>query len=290
MQTTIKVFLSLAFTGSLMACMPNGFLASPAKSGSASPSTADIAPTTQSNDRPTETGAGVPGYLVNCMDINATGELVQVGCSVATTDGARVKATADSWTRYDIKPAPGSNPSIVVTKLVAAGEEPWDVIFTFTGAASAELRAAAQSSTYSYTVTNEKGETIKVETLPPAQAPKPATTQNALTCTEGVLMDGVCIMTVSMSCTDYCAQSQMTVHPWVVDRFGTGASEGRQACGDLYDKFPDRSAFSIGLTPIVTGRGYGCYRTARGQPFFDSSPTDPSNAPFFGNTRICACQ
>jgi hypothetical protein len=289
MRTIKTIILSLGVVGGLAACMPTGFLVSKPTASTAQQSVA-IEPKTQSNDRPTETGAGVPGYLVNCSDINAAGELVQVGCSVASSDGKRVPTTADSWTRYEVKLSPNANPSIQVSKSMAESGQPWDVIFAFTGAPLVELRTAAQSSTYTYSEADEKGETVTAETPPPV-APKPAPTPNQ-TCTDGVLLEGICMVTVSASCTDYCGQSQMKVHPWVVDRFGAGAAGNRQACIDLYEKFPDRNpiAMGFGVNDVVTFRGLGCHRSATGRTFFDSATTDPGNAPFFGYTRICACQ
>lgn len=288
---TIKTFIfGLGVAGSLLACMPNGFLASKPTTSTAQQSVA-IEAKTQSNDRPTETGAGVPGYLVNCSDINTAGELVQVGCSVASQDGKRVQTTDDSWTRYEVKLSPNANPNIRVARSMAAAGEPWDVIFAFTGAPLVELRSAAQSSTYTYSEADEKGATVTAETPPPVTPkPAPAPTPNQ-TCTDGVLVEGICMLTVSSSCTDYCSQSQLKVHPWVVERFGAGTAGNRQACADLYAKFPDRTPIpSIGITDVMTFRGLGCHRSANGQIFFDSATTDPSNAPFFGYTRICACQ
>jgi hypothetical protein len=97
---------------------------------------------------------------------------------------------------------------------------------------------------------------------------------------------------LSSSCTDYCAQAQLKVHPWVVNRYGTGGTDNRQACEQLYARFPDRSPFpmSFGVVDVITGRGLGCHRGASGQTFFDSSATDPARSPFFGYSRICACQ
>jgi hypothetical protein len=288
MRTIQSFILALGLTGSLVACMPTGFLAS---KNTNSQSTATDDPKTQSNDRPTETGAGVPGYLVNCSDINAAGELVQVGCSVTTLDGTRVKATAETWTRYEMKLSPNANPGIVVSRLMAGSDDPWDVIFNFTGAPLNELRAAAQASTYSYSYPNEKGETVIAESPPPpVVATKPAATQTQ-NC-DGVVVEGVCMVSVFRSCTDYCTESQMKVHPWVVERFGAGIEGNRQACADLYEKFPDRIPLPInsGVTDIVTGRGFGCHRSATGRTFFDTSTTDPSSSPYFGYSRICACQ
>ncbi len=286
---TIKTFiLGFGVVSSLLACMPSGFLASKPRAATAQQSVA-IDPKTQSNDRPTETGAGVPGYLVNCSDINAAGELVQVGCSVASLDGKRVQTTEDSWTRYEVKLSSNTNPAIRVAKSMAAAGEPWDVIFAFSGAPVAELRLAALSSTYTYSGADEKGDAVTVETPPPV-TPKTATTSNQ-NCTDGVLVEGICMVTVASSCTDYCSQTQLKVHPWVVERFGAGNAANRQACADLYDKFPDRSPIpSLGVTDVMTFRGFGCHRSANGQTFFDSTTTDPSTAPFFGYTRICACQ
>jgi hypothetical protein len=290
MQTIKTFILGLGVASSLVACMPQGFLVSKPTASTAQQSVA-IEPKTQSNDRPTETGAGVPGYLVNCSDINAAGELVQVGCSVASRDGKRVPTTEDSWTRYEVKPAPNANPNIRISKSMAASGEPWDVIFGFTGAPVAELRMAAQSSTYTYSEADEKGETVTAETPPPV-APKPAPAPTNQACTDGVLLEGICMVSVSSSCTDYCAQSQLKVHPWVVERFGAGAAGNRQACADLYEKFPDNTPIpmSFGVNDVMTFRGLGCHRSANGQTFFDSATTDPSTAPFFGYSRICACQ
>jgi hypothetical protein len=288
MRTIKTLILGLGLTGSLVACMPSGFLVSKPTASTAQQSVA-IEPKTQSNDRPTETGAGVPGYLVNCSDINAAGELVQVGCSIASRDGKRVEAGADSWTRYEVKLSPAANPNISIAKSMAAEGEPWDVIFSFTGAPLVELRTAAQSSTYTYSEADDKGATVTAETPPPVTAPKPAPT--AQTCTEGVLFEGVCMVSVASSCTEYCEQSQLKVHPFVVDRFGAGAAGNRQACVDLYEKFPDRTPIpSIGVRDVMTFRGLGCHRSANGQTFFDSATTDPASSPFFGYTRICACQ
>jgi hypothetical protein len=289
MRTIKSIILSLGVAAGLAACMPTGFLVSKPTASTSQQSVA-IEPKTQSNDRPTETGAGVPGYLVNCSDINAAGELVQVGCSVASRDGKRIPTTEDSWNRYEVKLAPTANPNIRVSKSMAASGEPWDVIFAFTGAPLVELRTAAQASTYTYSEADEKGETVTAETPPPV-APKPVATPTNQTCTDGVLLEGICMVTVASSCTEYCAQSQMKVHPWVVERFGAGAAGNRQACADLYAKFPDRTLIpSIGVTDVMTFRGLGCHRSANGQTFFDSATTDPSSSPFFGYTRICACQ
>ncbi|WP_141735173.1 hypothetical protein [Oligoflexus tunisiensis] len=289
MQSMKALILCLGMVGSLQACMPSGFLETKPKSAASQQAVLD--PKTQSNDRPTETGAGVPGYLVNCTDMNAAGELVQVGCSVADSSGKRVQGSADIWNRYEIKLSPSANPNIKVSKESAAAGTPWDVIFAFTGAPLAELRLAAMTSTYSYSQPDDKGETVTVET-PPVVAPPSVPALPYQSCPNGVLVEGICFVTVFTSCTTYCSNEQLTVHPWVVERYGSGAAGNREACAQLYKKFPDYIPI-IGdgeIRDVTTILGLGCHRAVTGQAFFDSTPTDPSKAPFLGYSRICACQ
>jgi hypothetical protein len=289
MQSMKARILGLGLVSTLMACMPSGFLVTKPKSAASQQAVLD--PKIQSNDRPTETGAGVPGYLVNCTEINAAGELVQVGCSVADNSGQRVQGVADIWTRYEIKLPPNANPNIKVSKESAAAETPWDVIFAFTGAPLAELRVAATTSSYTYSQPDEKGETVTVET-PPVAAPPSMPALPYQDCPNGVLVEGICLVTIFGSCTSYCSNEQLTVHPWVVERYGSGSASNREACAELYSKFPDYIPI-IGdgeIRTVSTFLGLGCYRAVTGQAFFDSSPTDPSKAPWLGYSRICACQ
>jgi hypothetical protein len=195
MQTMKILSICLGLFGNLVACMPNQF--SPTEStATASQSPLAIEPQTEANDRPTEAGAGVPGYLVNCSDINTEGELVQVGCNVATMNGKRVRTSTESWTHYEAKVSSKAHPAITVSKSMAGIDDFWDVIFAFTGASATELRMAAQTSAYSYTQVNGKGETVRVETPPPVETPKVVTTPTSQACTDGVLVEGICLLTV----------------------------------------------------------------------------------------------
>lgn len=282
-----RFILCLGVAGSFEACSPTGFLAGK----SPTPPTQSIAietPKTNSNDRPTETGAGVPGYLVNCSEIVGASDQVQVGCSVANIEGARVKTEADAWNRYDVKLPTNANPAITVARNASTGIEAWDVLFVFRGADQTLLRAAAQSSTFTYTYTDAEGQTQKVQTATPTVSKTPATPSSP-SCS-GVIVENVCVVSVPISCTDYCNQSAMKVHSWVVDRYGTG-SGNKSICAELYAQFPETDGLNLPIsfaTDILSGRGLGCHSTA-GRVFFDLTPTDPSATPYIGYTRICAC-
>ncbi len=280
-----KMILALATTGLAQACMPTGFLATK-NSESPKPALA-MDPKTNANDRPTETGAGVPGYLVNCAEILAPADQAQIGCRVSDGSGKRLPPTAETLSRFEVQVSAVANTNIKIAKVIASNAAAFDVLFVFTGADKAQLIAAARSSRYTYSYEGVKGESVEVEVSTMSTSTSPP---NTAPCTGGVMFEGVCMMSVASSCTDYCALTQQKVHPWVVERFGASATSNKQNCSDVYAQFPVSFPAIFMVTDIVTERGLGCFAQGSGQAFFDTSPTDPSTSPYLGSSRICACQ
>ncbi len=252
-------------------------------------------PDTKANDRPTESGTGVPGYLVDCSPFNVEDDNVQVGCITADANGVRVLSSAESWKRYDIRLPPDSPYGVTITKVVATNLAAWDVNFIFRGADKTTLTGVARNSIYGYSYPNEAGQNVRIETapLPPpvaVEAPAPTTTANS--CLGGATVDGVCFVPVESSCTEYCSKAGLIPHPYVIARFGADDNvdkdANKRACHDLFVQIRGSQNFDFGDT--LNARGMGCYEEQDGRVVYDKSDTNPTQFPRIGNKRICGCQ
>jgi len=290
--TTIKLaILVLAFH--TMACTQKNF---PITDKSKSSSQAiTLEPDTKASDRPTESGTGVPGYLVDCSPFSVEDDNVQVGCITTNMDGARVMNSTDAWTRYDIR-LPADSPSgVTMSKSIANNLVAWDVHFTFRGADKTTLSNVARNSTYAYSYADSAGQTVKIETAPlppPAPVAPAAPVAAPTTCTGGAFVDGICFVPVESSCTEYCAKAALLPHPYIISRFGNGPEmdddQNKQACHDLYAQIRGTQDFDFGDT--LNARGMGCFEEADGKVVYDKADTIPSAYPRIGNRRICGCQ
>jgi hypothetical protein len=254
-----------------------------------------LEPDTKANDRPTESGTGVPGYLVDCSPFSLEDDRVQVGCIATNKDGVRVTNSPSAWTRYDIRLPADAPSSVTLSKTIASNLLAWDVHFTFRGADKTTLSSIARNSIYAYSYSDAAGQTVTIETepLPPATPVAPAAPVTAPTsCTGGAFIDGICFVPVESSCTEYCVRAAMLPHPYLISRFGNGPEIddelNREACHDLYAKIRGNQAFNFKDT--LNARGMGCYEEADGSVVYDKSDTIPSAFPRIGNRRICGCQ
>jgi hypothetical protein len=251
------------------------------------------APSTQANDRPTETGAGVPGYLVGCSLITIGEQIVEVGCGLVDANGNATRGDADAWNRYSMA-LPATAPATVsISKRAADMGQPMDVVFGFTGASQQTLTEIASLSTYAYEYTDESGQKQKIESTAPKATtlpPPPTTPTAALTCSSGVVMDGVCYFRTEQSCTAACSALNSVPHASVADRFGMGSEDNKSQCRMIYAKLknvddPDDLRFSDNR-----GAGLGCYENMTGRVVFDQNPTDLTLYPPFGGSVLCGCQ
>ncbi|WP_218110267.1 hypothetical protein [Oligoflexus tunisiensis] len=284
--------LGLALLLTTQACTQNSFsLTEKSKSSQA----IGLDPDTKASDRPTESGTGVPGYLVECSPFNVQDDNVQVGCMTTTADGVRVLNTPDSWNRYDIRLPADSPYGVTIDKTVASNLADWDVNFTFRGADKITLTSVARNSIYGFTYQNAAGQNVRIETAPlpppkPVEAPAAPTTSTAPTCLGGSFVDGVCFVPVESSCTEYCSRAGLAPHPYITSKFGNGedldTDANEQACHDLFVKIRGTADFRFGDT---NGRGIGCFEEANGRVVFDQEDTNPAAYPRIGDRRICGC-
>jgi hypothetical protein len=254
-----------------------------------------LEPDSKANDRPTESGTGVPGYLVDCSPFNVQDDNVQVGCNTTTADGIRVMNSTDAWTRYDIRLPANSPYGVTITKTKATNLVAWDVHFTFRGSDKSTLSTVARNSIYGYTYPNSAGQTVRIETAPlppPAVVAAPAPSTPTMTCLGGAIVDGTCFVPVELSCSEYCAKGGLKPHPYIWTRFGSGPNVNedfnKQECHNLYALIRGNENWDFGDT--VNARGMGCYEEANGDVIYDRSDTNPFEYPRIGNRRICGCQ
>jgi hypothetical protein len=290
--TTIRL-LGLALLLTTQACTQNSLsLSDKSKSSSQA---IGLEPGTKASDRPTESGTGVPGYLVDCSPFNVQDDNVQVGCMTTTADGVRVLNTPDAWNRYDIRLPADSPYGVSIEKTVASNLADWDVNFTFRGADKLTLSTVARNSIYGYSYQNAAGQNVRIETAPlpppkPVEAPAPSTPNTALSCLGGYIVDGACFVPVESSCVEYCSRAGMAPHPYIITKFGREEDGDRDVnepnCRDLFVKIRGTEDFRFGDT---SGRGLGCFEEASGRVVFDQEETDPAAYPRIGDRRICGC-
>ncbi|HET9237883.1 MAG TPA: hypothetical protein VFO10_11560 [Oligoflexus sp.] len=298
MQVLDRVTIQLAALGLVFAthaCTQKSFNLTE-KSKSTSQAIA-LDPDTKANDRPTESGTGVPGYLVDCSPFNVEDDNVQVGCITTDSEGVRVMTSADAWKRFDIRLPPDSPYGVTINKVVATNLAAWDVNFIFAGADKTTLTSVARNSIYGYSYPNEAGQTVRIETAPlpppvPVAAPTPAAGTGTTSCLGGAMVDGFCFVPVESSCTEYCGKAGLAPHPYVTSRFGAGNNvdedANKRACHDLFAQIRGSQNFDFGDT--LNARGMGCFEEQDGRVVYDKSDTNPTQFPRIGNKRICGCQ
>jgi hypothetical protein len=252
-------------------------------------------PDTKANDRPTESGTGVPGYLVDCSPFTVEDDNVQVGCIATDSEGTRVMGSPEAWKQYDIRLPANSPNGVTITKTIASNLAAWDVNFIFRGADKSTLSEVARNSIYGYSYPDATGQTVRVETepLPP---PKPVATPTPeagiVSCTGGTLVENVCFVPVETSCTEYCSTAGLTPHSWVVSRFGyadnVDEDANKEACRNVFALIRGTRDFDFGDT--LNARGMGCFEEPDGKVVYDKADTNPAQFPRIGNRRICGCQ
>jgi hypothetical protein len=254
-------------------------------------------PDTKANDRPTESGTGVPGYLVDCSPFNVEDDNVQVGCITTDSEGARVMTSADAWRRYDIRLPPDSPYGVTISKVIANNLVAWDVNFIFAGSDKTTLTSVARNSIYGYSYPNDAGQNVRIETAPlpppvPVAAPTPAAGTGTTACLGGAMVDGFCFVPVESSCTEYCSKAGLVPHSYLTTRFGAGNNidedVNKRACHDLFVQIRGSQNFNFGDT--LNARGMGCFEEQDGRVVYDKSDTNPTQFPRIGNKRICGCQ
>ena len=112
---------------------------------------------TQDKDRPTEAGAGLPGYLVSCATIAEAQDKLSVGCGLADKAGNRHKQGGESWQQYESKLPPDAPVEVVVEKRQAEAEVSFDAIFNYSGAPQPLLLNLVDRVTFSFTYTDADG-------------------------------------------------------------------------------------------------------------------------------------
>ncbi len=290
-----RLLLSAALLSSLYACMQKGFVTSE-KPKSANPAIT-LEPSTKANDRPTESGTGVPGYLVGCSLFTVQDQNVQVGCNLSDADGNKIPTAATAWTQYDIRLPAAAPAGVTVAKAIASTPEVWDVNFNFKGADKTVLSDMARASSYGYAYVNASGQTVRIETAPaPALAPVTTPTipspNTPPSCVGGTLVDGTCFIPVDVSCTDYCSKANLQVHPYVIDRFGASRNAdtdaNKAACDALFTQI--RGTQDYRFSDVHSLHGWGCYQEPSGRVVYDKTDTNPAEYPRIGDRRICGCQ
>lgn len=273
-----------------VSCMPNGFLAS--RDQVSKPKAGLSDPKTQANDRPTESGAGLPGYLVGCIEQKAsTSDSIDIACKVADTQGQKPKQASPLWQNFRVTLPADANAGIKVSAAPALEATGYDVIFSFSGASLTELRALAQRGSYEFVSVDADGQT---QVSRNAKAPLPIPSLDSmLSCAEGVLVDAQCFVSIPLSCTQYCSAFGKAVHPLISTKYGSSAIDGAAACQELQGQMPANKSNPLAKQAIQIlnqGLGLGCYSLLTGQAYFDTSPTSADAEPPAGFARVCACQ
>ena len=126
---------------------------------------ADLA-TTHEKDRPTETGAGLPGYLVSCATLAEAGAQLNVGCGLIDKEGVRHAQGGDAWKQYESQLPPDAPAEVQVEKRQGGADLLFDAIFIYTGATKEVLSATLQKVTFSFTYSDAEGtQRVKESTL-----------------------------------------------------------------------------------------------------------------------------
>ncbi len=251
-------------------------------------STQDAIP--KASDRPTETGAGVPGYLVNCSILADRAAVdVYVACGLVDAESQPVPASGnDAWSRYSLTPPAAAPQSLQVKKMPSDQPQSFDVLFELSGAERSILVDVALDARYSYQ--DPAGAVINSKPLTSSQgtavvAPIPPSGQE---CKEGVLQDGICFFLTARSCDNACDQLGSKPHAAVVDRFGMGSTSNAEACRAMYQQLKGVSSVRFGT--ITTMFGLGCHQAPTGAVLFDQGTTHLGTYPALGGNRLCGCQ
>jgi len=247
-------------------------------------------PQLKANDRPTETGAGVPGYLVSCSVLDtAPVDQVHVGCGLVDQDNARVKSTPDAWTRYSLDLPETAPSTLAVTKRASDKPEEADVVFEFAGLEKKLMLGIAMEAQFGYTYRDAKGtvQVLKATMETPASAPA-ATEPVTPDCKTGVVRDGVCYFRTSMSCAAACERSNLKAAAAVIDTIGMGSAANAQNCEAVYKQI--YAGKPVRFMNIRTAAGLGCHQAPSGLLLFDLNITRTGTYPAIGGNRICACE
>lgn len=264
--------------------------------GSSGKKEADIQ---QKSDRPSEQGAGLPGYSIFC-GINgsqAAEDKVDVGCKLVDEKGNRRPGYQDTWTRYKVE-VRNPPPELKIEKETTTISGIWDVHFIFSGLPRDRLIEIVRASNYTYEEPAADGSTIKIESNPTTQASSDIgadSNSNAslliTDCSIGSQVEGaeyqsVCFFQTSSSCNNACQTFGLTSHIKLSALVGSGAKDAGEACRLIYGKL---NGYSDAPFKIEQSRGLGCYQS-NGQIVFDQTPTNDQLSPPNGGTRLCACE
>ncbi len=286
-KTQLKVLGISLVTSVILACTQQVW--SPTRPTSQSTSQ-DMA--VKGSDRPTETGAGVPGYLVNCSVLTDRSDVdLPVACGLVDQDNQPVPGGADAWKRYDFV-APKSAPATLqVQKQMSDQPEVYDVLFTLSGAERKVLVDVALGAQYSFAYEDAQGKVTPIMSKPLAaveDASVVAAPAAGQACPKGVSQDGICFFLTARSCENACEQVALKVHPAVVDKFGSAAASNAENCKAMYQQIKGTSNLRFASMGLMTG--LGCHQTPTGLVLFDENNTRTGAYPALGGNRLCGCQ
>ncbi|SMF24599.1 hypothetical protein [Pseudobacteriovorax antillogorgiicola] len=240
------------------------------------------AATSNKADRPSEQGAGLPGYSIFCSINDMRDTEVDVGCHL--TDGADKRAATpeNAWAFYEVQVAPEFS-TVSVSKKLPENRRYWDILFTYSGAEDANtIRQAINNSTFVYEYVNEVSELdALVTTAFVEEIPLP--TQD---CSTGETLDGICYFKTSTSCAYTCGQVNSTPHINTLNVIGSMQPSNINTCGMLYRKINGDNTLQV--ETVDTGFGLGCYKWGS-KIYWDQTPTNTTWFPPLGGDLLCAC-
>ncbi|WP_141735062.1 hypothetical protein [Oligoflexus tunisiensis] len=161
----LMIFSVLSILLQLMGCQQNhANIFGDKKSHHSSDAIATLEPDTKASDRPVDTGAGVPGYLVDCSIYQTQETRLTVGCKITDADRNRVKTPVEAWESYELKLPAEAPAGYSIAKKPSVAPALWDVDFDFAGGPLANLKILAETSVYTYTFQDSQGQSIRIET------------------------------------------------------------------------------------------------------------------------------
>lgn len=250
----------------------------------------------QKTDRPSEQGAGLPGYSVFCaIDGEQTRE-IDVGCKIVDGNDQRVKTPNTAWEDYELIV---NNPpaELVIEKSLPNNRQNWDVLFTMSQLPVDELIDLAATANFKYDGVVNSGERVIVDSQNGQQStsedetatePTPADPSTvALNCPNGLARGGVCYFKSTESCANACALEGAVPHRAVVDLIGSGAQDSGQLCLEVAQSIESNPALPLNL---VNGPlGLGCHIRSDGVAL-DQTGTNTAANPPGDIALICACE
>jgi hypothetical protein len=243
--------------------------------------------TLENKDRPSEEGAGVPGYSIYCAvdEDRSTESQLEVGCLLADQSGQRVETPDDSWAFYEVRLTEKPT-ALSISKSVPASRQRWDILFGYRGLPLGELRQYAAQSTFVYEYQTAAGQIVELESGGGSSFEEPGEQPDA-TCSIGLSRNGVCYFKTSSSCSKQCANYGSTPHPSVINMIGSGDAQNAETCRDLYVEMDSNP--NLELKRVQGPFGNGCHQH-KSTVIWDETQTDPGVPPPPGANTLCACQ